>query len=387
MRGALRLSPLVAVLVAMAAVAEPAKGIQLGYNVSYEESDRFPLAVESGADHVRVVVPWGAIEPAPGEYHWRALDLVNAEITEAGLRPLLVLTDAPCWARPSTCGADIRQGTGIELRHASEFPPGVAAHPNPVGLRPQFAPDPQYEVAWRGFVAQVAARFPHTILQLWNEPNLRMFCFPECSPKRYTRFAKQGYLGARDAGFPGPIIGAGIAPVEASHPRAYARKLRSLGIRRWVDAVGVHIYPGIKSGDPRRWADITAAWVRRMRERLGVRVWVTELAVWSTETRQARALAGILRRLERLREVRGMSIYRLSDTPGVTFPRSGVLHADGTPKPAWFRLRRQMRRFGASQTWTCPAPPSGAPPLPRPTERTRWSMPRGGSTASTTCAP
>jgi hypothetical protein len=337
---------LLAAFVGVAALAEPARGMKLGYHVaSPGDVHQLGLAAAGGATHVRVGALWSEIEPTPGEYHWDGLDDLDAAITGAGLRPMFVVSAAPCWAQEfEQCdGAGPRSSSSIELRHPSEFPPGVAAWPLPEEIRPQYLPDSHHLAEWREFVRRVAARYPHAILQIWNEPNLDIFCSPICRPARYVRVLKQAHLGAQDAAFPGPLIGAGLAPVLRQHPHAYARRLRRHGVGRWVDAMGVHFFPVLRSNVQESWGDAAARYVRRQREALRVPVWVTEIGVWGTERTQARGFGDIWRRLERLAEVRAATVYQLADTAGTTFPRSGVLHADYDPKLAWFRLRNLTR--------------------------------------------
>ena len=79
----------------------------LGINVALEQytTKERAAALERLQQHgfgwVRQRLDWGVIEPAPGQYDWRASDAIIQAMVAADLVPVLVLDGSPAWARTS----------------------------------------------------------------------------------------------------------------------------------------------------------------------------------------------------------------------------------------------------------------------------------------------
>src|SRR5437762_2862707 len=83
--------------------------------------------------------------------------------------------------------------------------------------------------AWRGFVENVADRYPLLKgIEVWNEPNLAPF-WGECAldPGRYARLLEFAHAGIEHSSHPGiPILFAGLSPIEDSTPANWLSYLR-----------------------------------------------------------------------------------------------------------------------------------------------------------------
>ena len=74
---------------------------QLGFN-TYTTARTVAEQRELGATVSRLFVDWTLVEPSPGQWNWQQTDGAYAAMVAAGLKPLVVVYTAPCWARPST---------------------------------------------------------------------------------------------------------------------------------------------------------------------------------------------------------------------------------------------------------------------------------------------
>lgn len=63
-----------------------------------------PLAAASGAQMMRFIVEWSALEKTAGEYSWESADQVINALTENHFEPLILIMNNPAWAANSTCG-------------------------------------------------------------------------------------------------------------------------------------------------------------------------------------------------------------------------------------------------------------------------------------------
>jgi hypothetical protein len=227
---------------------------------------------EVGATATRLFVGWAQAEPSPGQWQWQQFDQSYQQIVAGGLRPLVVAFAAPCWTTPNSgCGA-------------------FTASP----------PDPAHDPQWVSFVQALAARYPKAIgIEIWSEPNLASNFWPHPDPARYTQLLKEGYGAVKSVNPAMPVVsgglllgdGAGIgAGGEAS--RTFLAGMYAAGAERYMDALGIHIYPSDPATgqspqvwDPAamtRWLDQVTV-VTRAAAVTAKPLWVTEMGV-STAT-------------------------------------------------------------------------------------------------------
>lgn len=66
--------------------------------------DALNLAVATGVNWTRIAVSWSAIEGTQGTYNFSSADSALNHLTDAGLSPIVYLTDNPAWAATTRCG-------------------------------------------------------------------------------------------------------------------------------------------------------------------------------------------------------------------------------------------------------------------------------------------
>lgn len=318
------------------------------------------LAVDVGADVVRVQVVWRRVQPTrDGPSDWAALDGFVAATRARGLRPLLVLTaPVPPWA-----------GGTIGAFHS---------------VRPDAS-------AYERFVAEAGHRYPQVRMwQLWNEPNHPEFLAPQRSrdgtrraPAMYRALVRAGGRAlartghGRDTILIGPALPVGSDGRCASctqRPMAFARELLCLDERyrplrgratrghpgcggRFARLPGtgwaIHGYVRARDGAftlPPTPDDLSPAYLdelqdllreaaRHGRLRRGVGIWDTENGVQSrpdprgvSQRRQAQLVNELEFVAWRTRGVRSHAQYAIRDDQALTGFQTGVFTSDGVPK-------------------------------------------------------
>ena len=308
---------------------------------------------ELGATVSRLFIAWSAVEPAPGQWSWQQADQQYSELRAGGLRPLVVLYAAPCWARPSMV-CDDAQYTG--------------------------PPDPGDDSHWSRFVRAAASRYPAAVgIEVWNEPNLNIFFWPKPDPVRFTRLLREAYAAVKAVRPAMPVVSGGLAgsPAHGVVPlgegdRPFLAAMFAAGAKGSMNAIGIHPYPILWGADgSQRWdppqMEQTLRRVRRVRDAAGASslpLWITEVGESTstqpgfpppvTPARQASDLATIVGAVQADPDVAVMLIHTLEDqVVGYGDPNNGVaagfgvFGSDGTPKPAACALSRGLARVAA----------------------------------------
>jgi hypothetical protein len=249
----------------------------LGFN-TYTTPTTIEKQLAVGARITRLFVDWTQVEPRPGVFEWASFDTQYRELLAAGIRPLIVAFDAPCWTH-------------------------VAYGCDPLYASP---PAPAFDTAWREYVSALAMRYPDAIgIEIWNEPNTTAEFYPRADPRRYTQLLQEAYTAVRAVGGSMPLISGGLAMNDASGQAvtgyASATFLADMfadGARRWMNGLGIHVYPsrrvhdGYSVWDPSlmssRLAQVADA-ARAAHVKMPP-IWVTEMGV-STTTQQGFPLA------------------------------------------------------------------------------------------------
>ena len=337
----------VAVLLALAPAAllaaggedEPAEeipvvgdaGMRFGFNETFTAlGPEIPQMSAAGADVARRRLSWVEIERTPDSFDWAAYDAIYDELLAAGMRPLWILVDAPCWSRV----------------------------PDPTCVDPAPGRAPGVEAAGdlASFLAAAAERYPESAgFEIGNEVNDERFWSGGVNPNDYAALlgAAADAIHAVDPEM--PVVASGLAPFEEAGPgrlpwRLFVRSIVNAGVHERIDAFAFHPYPPAGSTDVPAAVELElAAFEDYVARKAGpeIPVWVTEIGVSTvgpeapTPELQALELVGILRRLS----ARGTPItilHRLRDAepgavPGFPLePGFGVVLADGvTRKPAY----------------------------------------------------
>jgi hypothetical protein len=311
---------------------------QFGFN-TYTSPQTIAAQKLLGAPTQRIFVAWSTVEPAPGLWSWQQSDQQYQAIVAGGLRPLIDVFAAPCWARPSTgCGAWY---TG--------------------------PPDPAYDPAWTDFVRRLSARYPKAIgVEIWNEPNLDVMFWPRADPVRYTKLLAEAYSAVKRTNRAMPVVSGGLAQsplpgsvVGGEGDQPFLAAMYAAGARSSMDAIGAHPYPVAYNPDwtPRAW---DPAAMEQMLQRLraaraaaGGRqpIWITEVGESTTAqyaypppvgpAQQAADLLTMINSAEADSDVPVMIIQSLQDlAPWNVNAYNSILAGVGvfawtwTPKPA-----------------------------------------------------
>ncbi|HEX6115799.1 MAG TPA: hypothetical protein VFY99_01780 [Solirubrobacterales bacterium] len=319
--------------------AQPATGAEpyFGYNEDwFSHRRRIRFVARGGADTIRAVLSWSAVERDPGVYRWGRYDRLYARMLANGVRPLWVLGDAPCWARELAWEACVSHGLAA-------YPP-TASHGDEFGL----------------FAAMVAQRYPEAVaIEGWNEPNLWSFWRPEPAPEFAAWLTAWVNAGVDLVDPSMPVLLGGLSPLlpsELTPPKevAYGEFLRrayaAVGPGHW-DAVAMHPFPRFqKSVHYLRDIEQHLDRVRRALRGSGDRrapIWVTEIGL-STEglrpysgAEQARGLVRIYRGLSARGDVPAIIVHRVIDQPKTLKTAEsgwGIVRRGGSPKPAYCAL-------------------------------------------------
>jgi hypothetical protein len=308
------------------------------------------LTARAGADMDRIDASWRTIEPLPPaeaaargapRFNWAPLVSRYSAMLRNGIRPVVVASGAPEWARMS--GWDGPGMCRVPGGHGCVFPPAPAHIPE-----------------WRAFVRGLMVHLPQMgALEVWNEPNYAKFFAPHPDPALYSRMLRAVDEAARQARFHQPIITGGLSPVPPAGggkmpPAEFLSRVYELAGKRAFDGIGAHPYP---NGPP--WtADVVANLhqLRRVSARFGdgaKPLWITEIGIGGTSSgagrynipldRQGPVLARMYRAVQAM-NVRSFLIYTLYDSgvPDSRFGVYGVLTPALRPKPAYCYLAQHV---------------------------------------------
>jgi polysaccharide biosynthesis protein PslG len=316
----------------------------------FTTAQQIDLTARAGATIDRLGVFWGAVEPTPPvtrggrrvhAYNWAPAVKVYNAMLSAGIRPVVLASGTPKWARQRGWR---RPGTCRTLH----------------GKLCSYPPSRQHLSDWRTFIKALILRFPRMLaLEVWNEPNLPRFFAPHPSPALYSRLLRAADRAAHLSGVPTTILTGGLtssaSPAHGGIPAArFLTRIYELTGRASFDGIGIHPYP---QGLP--WVGSMSAnldRLRRVRDRFHDRktqLWITEVGVGGTSERRREGSVGLARqgpvlarmyRSTQRSDVRAFIIYALRDWPteGPKFEPFGVVRANLRPKPAYCYLARRL---------------------------------------------
>jgi hypothetical protein len=301
-----------------------------------------------GVPLVRFTLRWDQIarrrpmhptSPRDRAYDWRRPDRVLRGLRRYGLTPVLTLVGTPAWANG--------------------------------GRPPKFAPPRARD--FRGFARAAATRYQWVRYWLiWNEPNKRIWLRPT-RPAIYVRqLLNPGYEGIH-AALPYARVGGGVTGSRGGlggiAPVAWVRGMAAAHAK--FDAYAHQPYPLTpaetpSSGGCRHCSTITMATIKKLlvlvRRFFGPKpIWLSEYGYQTNPPdkflgvplkRQARVLSVAALRAWRLPRVTMLIQYLYRDEIELSRFQTGLVFADGRPKPALqaFRLPfAEMQRHG-SQT-------------------------------------
>jgi Beta-galactosidase len=210
-----------------------ASSLQLGVNAALEQYDDAALAQHlarlsaAGITSIRQEFRWSTIEPARGEFDWRASDRIFAAARRHKLHILAVLWTTPEWARDSSGSANA---------------PAIDTAP------------PRDPMDYARFAGAFARRYdaapdsPLLAYQIWDEPNLSAaWGNGLLNPTLYLQVLRAARAAIRAVNPYATIALAALAPtVEQSNvnvaPQTYLLKLYQLGGHQDFDVAAAKPY-------------------------------------------------------------------------------------------------------------------------------------------------
>ena len=304
-----------------------------------------------GVPLVRFTLHWNQIarrrpadpsSPRDRAYDWRRSDRILRGLHRYGLTPVLTLVGTPAWANG--------------------------------GRTPNFAPPRPRD--FRAFARAAAARYPWVRYWLiWNEPNHPLWLRPTKSRIYVEHLLNPGYEGIHSVlphaqvggGVTAPRGGlGGVAPVTWIHGMAVAHAK--------LDAYAHHPYPTTPVETPSSHGcvhcpTITMATIRKLlilvRREFGRKpIWLTEYGYQTnppdtflgvSPRKQATLLSLAALRVWRLPRVTMLIQYLYRDESILSRFQTGLVYADGRPKPSLnaFRLpfAEARRRGFETEVW------------------------------------
>lgn len=296
----------------------------------------------------RLFVQWRRVEGTRDQYNWtvtdRAYQAMQANGAEPERKPVMVIHDAPNWARDP-------------------------AAPCPVADGCTYPPLPEYDGEWRQFVQDAVTRYPNVrAIEVWNEPNLAKFWGPAPDPRRYAEVLALAHDAVAAAGSSAPVITGGLAPVSTSttriSSREFLREIYNQGCACDFEGIGMHAYPRTEPLVDEMWHEIDRLFaVRDNHNDPGTPQWNTEVGVSSDATegvgpeRQGTELTRLYHSIEG-HEIKSFIIYRFHDAADETpyWNHTGVVDQSLALKPAYCELGAAIGN--ACPDTTAPAPPS-----------------------------
>jgi hypothetical protein len=295
---------------------------------------------------LRIPFYWFQLEPRRGDYDFSSLDRAIGEATAARIRVLPFVTGSPAWMAKDASVPPLkgsRAGAWGELLRR---------------LVGRYGPRGSFWVGRR-------VKRPIRRWQIWNEPNFRIF-WRRPSAKAYVKLLLRSERVIHRADPGAGVVTAGLAPVEGGlFPWEFLRRMYAVPqAKQAFDLVALHPYSTSLGA-----LEYQLRAMRRVMARAGdgaKPLLVSEIGVASDgrfpnpfdkgRRGQARFLEGAYGlMLENRRRWRLDGAYWFtwkdgtrSDPYCVFCEFAGLFDAEGSPKPAWWALRRLAARAGGA---------------------------------------
>ncbi|MGH2953776.1 MAG: cellulase family glycosylhydrolase [Solirubrobacterales bacterium] len=211
-------------------------GAELEARLAEEQriQDMMAHAQRGGSKTIRYPVLWSRVEANRGTLRWNYYDYVFQQAGARGIRPILVLMDAPCWALDGWWAC-------------KKFGPGVQP---PYGVNGQEAirPNTVHNGSFLNFAATATDRYGSAAgMEIWNEPNLPKNWAPSGhngnSDNEYAELVVYGAFGVIATNPNMPVLAGGVSPTNNSGTWGTTWK-------QWLDSFYRHpIYNGVPMRD------------------------------------------------------------------------------------------------------------------------------------------
>jgi VCBS repeat-containing protein/YVTN family beta-propeller protein len=294
------------------------------YFYSQADTDKaMALLKSAGVGTIRIMLPWGGVEPADNQFDWDAVDRMITSANVHGIKVLAAINSTPQWAAV----------------------PG----------QPDYAGAPADLVAFGDFVTAVAQRYQGQIAdyEVWNEPNYNGFWAPTPDAARYTALLKIAYTAIKKADPNAVVVAGSVAAVmetpggPAINPVTFLSQMYAAGAAGYFDALAYHPYLYsvlFSAGEGHAGVPFTQAQqlhaVMAANGDGNKKIWATEYGEPTSDVSEEvqAAYIGDFLRTWRTLDFAGPAFihtfadYQSGDPVQDTF---GLLREDWTPKPAW----------------------------------------------------
>ena len=192
-----------------------AAGSSILYMSATDRTRTLDFAKAGRATWIRFDVPWHFVESSRGVYNWGFVDNVVNDAKARGFSILVSVVGSPTWA---------------------------AAVSSSYQSRPSSA------ATYATFCALVATRYSSSVsaLEVWNEPNGRLFFQPNPDPGFYTSMVRAAYDAVKLAVPSLTVIAGALGPVDNGdglvHPVDFLNAMYANGLGSKYDALSFHPY-------------------------------------------------------------------------------------------------------------------------------------------------
>ncbi len=275
-----------------------------------------------GATTARMSIPWNNVEENKNSYNWAVSDAAYNRLLNHGVKPVLIITGAPCWARPGDCGFT--------------FPPSSA-----------------HLGDWGDFAAAVANRYPNALaIEVWNEANTSKFFQGGPDPALYSKLLEHAYDSIKAVRPQMAVLTTGLAAHANNEPGQqryddFLREIYKRGAKNHSDAIGHHAYPGGgPEGNHREAIRTQLADLKDVMLDFGDQnkdIWITESGVSTTASggkaysaaQQAKVYAGLYKLYRQVPGIPTAIFHRWRDAGPGNGPESGfgLQASNGSNKP------------------------------------------------------
>ncbi len=159
--------------------------------------------------------------------------------------------------------------------------------------------------------------------QVWNEPNVSLFWYPQPNAAAYVSLLKKAYIAIKAANPQAIVVSAG--PTGLNPPKQYLRDMYAAGARNYFDVLALNPYG--QPNSPDAYLRNYLLFIKNIMEAYGdldTPIWITEIG-WPTdpdefgavsEAQQADYLRRTFEIAQSLDFVEKVFWYRLQDIPG-----------------------------------------------------------------------
>lgn len=307
-----------------------AAGSQILYMSSTDRSKTLDIAQGGRATWIRFDVPWHFVQPTNStSYTWDFVDATLNDCVARGLKILVSVVGCPAWAAYTTSSTQSR---------------------------------PASATTYAAFCKAVATRYKGKInaIEIWNEPNGRLFFQPNPDAAFYTAMLKAAYASIKATDSSISVIAGALGPVTNGDGLVMAtdfvNTMYANGAQGSFDALSYHPYDYANTFANSMYYDTSPTRqmisLHSMMKNVGdggKKIWITEYGAPTTLLTQDQQYDLIFNSMRQWQEVSyagPMLIYTLRDTNSngsSDEDRFGVATSSYVPKKALYGIEALVR--------------------------------------------